>query len=107
MEHRPNKKLRTEDGTPASAATAPASAESVAPAPKPGELNDVNLGDSRDWNAMDHLSRLKYLSPQVVVQKGCPPKPDITFLSQFPEAVLSPLSDTKGRQKWYMPVNVP
>ena len=91
-----NKKPRTEDGRPVAATgTAPPSPASVAPAPKPGEVNDVNLGDSRDWNAMDHLSRLKYLRPLVVVQKGCPTKPDITFLHQFPKAVFNPLSATR------------
>ena len=48
---------------------APPSAESVAPASKSGESTDVNLGDGNDWKAMDHLSKLKYLTPQVI-QKG-------------------------------------
>ena len=89
MEHRPNKKPRTEDGTSASsAATALASAESVAPAPKSGVSNDVNLGDGKDWKAMDHLSRLKFLTSQLN-ENRLRPLPETGFLGYLPKAVLS------------------
>ena len=78
---------------PASAATAIPSAESVAPAPKSGESNDVNLGDGNDWKAMDHLSRLKFLTPQVI-QKGRRPLLETGFLGYLPKAMIDPPSAT-------------
>ena len=74
----------------ASAATAPPSAKSVAPAPKSGESNDVNLGDGNDWKAMDHLSRLKFLTPQVI-QTGRRPLVETGFVGYLPKAVILPL----------------
>ena len=90
-----NKKARTEDGRPVAAAgTSPPSTKSVAPAPKSDELQDVNLGDVGDWNALDHLSRLNLLRP-IVVQKGRPTIPERFFFRHFPKAVFNPLSVTR------------
>ena len=81
----PNKKPRTEDGRPAAAVTAPPPTESVAP-----ESNDVNLGDGIDWQAMDHLSMLRFLTPRVI-EKGRPSRSEIGFFECLPQAVKDPL----------------
>ena len=85
MDH-PNKKPRTEVGMFASAATAPPSAESV--------------GDDKDWKDMDHMSKLKRLTPQVI-QKGCRPSLETGFVGYLPKAVIDPPLCHNGGRKGY------
>ena len=66
MDHRPNKKPRTDDdGMPASAVAAPPSAESLEPPVKVLQLAE-NWGDGMLWKDMDHMTRLRSLTPRVI-----------------------------------------
>jgi hypothetical protein len=95
MEHRPNKKPRTDkDGMPASAVmAAPPSAESVELPVKFFELAE-NWGDGMVWEDMDHMTRLRFLTPRVI-ETGRPSRPETSRFQRLPKAVLDPLSDTK------------
>jgi hypothetical protein len=95
MEHRPNKKARTDnDGMPAPAVmAAPPSTESVEPPITFFELAE-NWGDGLVWKDMDHMTRLRFLTPRVI-ETGRPSRPETSLFQRLPKAVLHPLSDTK------------
>ena len=100
MEHRPDKKPRTEDdGMPASAVAAPPSAESVEPPDKSSQLAE-NWGDGMDWKQMDHMTRLRYLTPRVIVT-GSSSNPETSFFDRLPKAVRIPISATRQAEMAY------
>ena len=93
MEHRPNKKPRTDDdGMPASAVAAPPSAESLEPPVKVLQLAE-NWGDGMDWEEMDHMTRLRFLTPRFV-ETGRRPSLETGFVGYLPMAVTDPPSAT-------------
>jgi hypothetical protein len=95
MEHRPNKKPRADnDGMPASAVmAAPPSAESVEPPVKFFELAE-NWGDGMVWEDMDHMTRLRFLTPRVI-ETGRSSRPETSFFQRLPKAVFIPISATR------------
>jgi hypothetical protein len=91
MDHRPNKKPRTDDdGMPASAVAAPPSAESLESPVKVLQLAE-NWGDGMLWKDMDHMTRLRSLTPRVI-QTGRPPSREMGFIGYLPKAVIDPPS---------------
>jgi hypothetical protein len=92
--HRNKKPPRTEDGRPA-AVTAPPPTQS-APAPKFVEPTE-NWGDGLLWEVMDHVTRLRFLTPRVI-ETGRPSRPDTGFFECLPQAVKDPLSAKREAQ---------
>ena len=94
MEHRPNKKPRTDDNRmPASAVAAPPSSKSVEPHITFLELAE-NWGDGMGWEDMDHMTRLRFLMPQVI-ETGRPSRPETSLFQRLPKAVFNPISATR------------
>ena len=91
----PNKKQRTKDGRPPAAVTDTPLVESVAPPPFKFHQPTESLGDGMDWEDMDHVTRLKLLTPRVI-EIGCEDRPETSFFSCIPKAVLEPLSAKRG-----------
>ena len=81
---------------PASAVAAPPSAESVEPPDKSSQLAE-NWGDGMDWKQMDHMTRLRFLTPRVI-ETGRPSRPDTGFFECLPQAVKDPLSAKREAQ---------
>jgi hypothetical protein len=88
----PNKKQRTKDGRPPAAVTdTPLLVESVTPPPFRFHQPNESWVDGMDWEYMDHIMRLKCLTPQVI-ETGHEDRPETSFFSCLPKAVLEPLS---------------
>jgi hypothetical protein len=78
---------------PVSAATAPPSAESAEPPVKFWELTE-NWGDGMVWEEMDHMTRLRFLTPRVI-ERGRPSRPETSLFQRLPKAVFNPISATR------------
>ena len=76
--------------------TAPPLAESVAPAFRFHPPSET-WGDGMDWEDMDHVTRLKFLTPRVI-ETGRPDRLDIGFFDCLPKAVENPLSAKREAQ---------
>ena len=78
---------------PASAVAAPPSAESVEPPVKFFQLAE-NWGDGMVWKEMDHMTRLRFLTPRVI-ETGRSSRPETSFFHRLPKAVFIPISATR------------
>ena len=75
---------------PASAVAAPPSAESLEPPVKVLQLGK-SWGDGMDWKEMDHMTRLRSLTPRVI-ETGRRPSPEMGFIGYLPKAMIDPPS---------------
>ena len=78
---------------PASAVAAPPSAESVEPPVKFFQLAE-NWGDDMVWKEMDHMTRLRFLTPRVI-ETGRSSRPETSLFQRLPKAVFNPISATR------------
>ena len=55
------------------------------------------LGDGMAWEEMDHVMRLRFLTPRVI-ETGRPDRPDTGFFDCLPQAVKDPVSAKRKAQ---------
>ena len=89
---------------PASAVAAPPPAESVEPPVKFFQIAE-NWGDGMVWKEMDHMTRLRFLTPRVIETERRPSL-EIGFIGYLPMAMIVPLLP-QWRHKWLNQVKVP
>jgi hypothetical protein len=53
-----------------------------------------NWGDGMGWEEMDHMTRLRFLTPRVI-ETGRPSRPETSLFQRLPKAVSNPMSATR------------